>query len=254
MKTGYKIVLAILLIFKTISGVLAQEEFTLGAEYRLNPLYSHGFRIPIIEGRTAEGYISQRTRLILNYNKANDLKTELVIQDLRAWGTYRNNGQAGNFSLFRAWAEKSLTDHLSVRMGRQGFIYGDQFILGGLNWGGNMAHDAALVKFENNGFEAHLALAYNTTGFVLQQELYTYQNHKNMQFLWLTKKTDKLSASFVFLNQGMQKPNDAHDIRYNHTTGVNLSYNVSKQLQLKGIYYHQFGEDTVRTGRTVNDY
>lgn len=254
MRTVKKLlILTVGLIFWT-ELTFGQENFKLQAEYRLNPLYSHGFRIPQASGDSDEGYISQRTRIIMNYEKAGDLSTEFILQDLRAWGTYRNNGQAGNLSIFRAWVEKQLVDGLSVKFGRQGFIYGDQYILGGLNWGGNMAHDAALVKFEKSGYKIHAAFAYNTTGFDLERENYTLANHKNMQFIWASKKTDRLDANVVFLNRGMEKPNDELDIRYYHTTGANITYKINDQLSLKGIYYYQFGTDTVGTGQDVNAY
>ncbi|MCV9385511.1 alginate export family protein [Reichenbachiella ulvae] len=250
------------LIFITLGMVFwsqltfGQEEqtFTMQGEYRLNPLYSHGFRIPMYGDRTDEGYVSQRTRIIMNYEKKGDLSTEFILQDLRAWGTYRNNGQAGNLSIFRAWVEKELVDGLSVKFGRQGFIYGDQYILGGLNWGGNMAHDAALLKYEKNGYKVHAAFAYNTTGFDLEQQNYPLANHKNMQFLWASKKTDRLNANFVFMNRGLEKPNDELDIRYNHTTGLNIGYKINDQLSVKGIGYYQFGKDTVGLGKDISAY
>ncbi|MBU2887921.1 alginate export family protein [Gilvimarinus agarilyticus] len=255
MSTTQKLIFLISLSLFGSHFTSAQDQnFTLQAEYRLNPLYSHGYRIPMTEGRTAEGYIGQRTRVIMNYEKAGDMSSQIILQDLRAWGTYKNNGQAGNLSIFRAWFEKQIVPNLSVKLGRQGFIYGDQYILGGLNWGGNMAHDAALVKYEKKGFKAHLALAYNSTGFTLEHVRYTYQNHKNMQFLWLQKNTDKLSAAFVFLNRGLEEPDGSLEIRYDQTTGVNVGYQITEKLNLKGIYYHQFGQDTLGSSKKVNAF
>ncbi|UXP31808.1 alginate export family protein [Reichenbachiella agarivorans] len=249
-----KLIHLLLLWVACATQSFAQQNFKLQAEYRLNPLYSHGYRVPVIGDKKDEGYVSQRTRIIMNYEKEGDMSSEIILQDLRAWGTYNNNGQAGNLSIFRAWVEKQIVDGLSIKVGRQGFIYGDEFILGGLNWGGNMAHDAALFKYEKSGFKAHLAAAYNSTGFTFQPEVYSFKNHKNMQFLWLQKDTDRLSIATVFLNRGLEKPDGSLDIRYDHTTGVNASFKITDKLNLKGIYYYQFGKDTVGTGRQVNAF
>ncbi|PIB35567.1 hypothetical protein BFP72_09265 [Reichenbachiella sp. 5M10] len=255
MKFNKVLFLHLLLLMAAATQTLAQDQtFTFQGEFRLNPLYSHGYRIPMVDNRTAEGYIGQRTRVIMQYEKKNDMSAEIILQDLRAWGTYKTNGQAGNLSIYRAWVEKRIVNHLSVKFGRQGFIYGDQYILGGLNWGGNMAHDAALIKYEKSGFKAHLALAYHSTGFTLEHERYTYQNHKNMQFIWLQKDTDRLSASAVFLNRGLEEHSGDLEIRYDQTAGANIGYQITDKLKLKGIYYHQFGKDTVGSNRKINAF
>ncbi len=240
-----KLKLAILIIFLPLQFVLAQEQFTLQGEYRLNPLYSRGFRVPLQNDAQPEFYVHQRSRLIFKYDNPNNLSSELIFQDRRAWGTYNNNGAAGILSIFRAWVEKSFTENFSVRLGRQGFIYDDQYLLGGLNWGGNMAHDAALLKFEKNGWQIHSALSYNANGFDLSREEFEFKNHKHMQFVWVHKELGKVSASAIALNRGLEKPDGSLRTRSNQTVGANVGLKLTDQVSLKGIYYHQFGKDTV---------
>lgn len=252
----YKGKLLATIVFATLSSTLgfSQSTFELGAEYRLNPLFSDGFRIPRTEGEKTEFYVNQRTRLILNYEKKNDLKTEIIFQDLRSWGTYKVNGPAGNFSFFRAWAEKNINEKWSVKLGRQGLIYDDQYVFGGLNWGGNMAHDAGLLKFQDSTFQAHLGFIYHSNGFDLTREEYEYKNHKTMQFLWMHKDAGNLSASFLFLNRGLERPDGSLNTYFNQTTGANVSYKFSDKFSLKGIFYYQFGDDTVATKNKISAY
>lgn len=247
----------LLLLFFISQWAFAQESsepdgFSLKGEFRLNPLYSDGFRIPLHEGERSEAYVQQRTRLILDYTRKNDLKTRIILQDLRAWGDRGIRKEIPSISVFRAWAEKYFTPELSLKIGRQGLIYDDQYILGELNWGGTMAHDAALLKYERSTMKAHLGVAYNNSRFVLQKEPYTLPYHKNMQFIWLHKDIQKLSASFIMLNRGIEKPDNNFTTRYEQTVGTNMSYALSKSLALTGIFYHQMGQDTVGTGRKID--
>lgn len=256
MKWTFKLIFSIVL-WSAGGLLMAQDQektFTLSGEYRLNPLYSDGFRFPRHEGEKAEGYVNQRTRIIMHFDSPGDLETKIIFQDLRSWGTYKNNGPAGNFSFFRAWAQKRINQDWSVKFGRQGFIYDDQFILGGLNWGGNMAHDAALVKYETDGFKVHAAFAYNSNGFDLTREAYEYKNHKTMQFLWLSKEADRWDASAIILNRGLEKPDNSLETRFEQTIGGTVNVKLTDQIGVKGVYYHQFGTDTVGSGRDINAY
>ncbi len=236
------------LVLIVISGsAFGQDEstFELKGEYRFNPLYSHGFRVPLQNDASPEFYVHMRTRVILDYKNPGNLSSQLIIQDRRAWGTYNNNGAAGILSIFRGWVEKSIGNNFSVKLGRQGFIYDDQFILGSLNWGGNMAHDAALLKLEPGDWKIHGALSYNANGFNLSREPFNFDNHKHMQFLWINRKFNRSRFSFIFMNRGLEKPDGSLRTRSQQTIGGNLKFSISEKVGLKTIYYYQFGKDTV---------
>ncbi len=201
MKTFLLIVYTVLAL-ASISAL--GQDITINGEYRINPVYSRGFREPMYKGDKAGFFTMQRTRLIVNYSNIEDLDAELIIQDRRFWGDQDDRADVANMSVFRAWVEKHFTENLSVRLGRQGFIYDDQHLLGDPNWVGTRAHDAALIKFEKNGFKAHVGLAYNANGQELKREVYDYNMYKNMQFAWLEKTLINNSITFIFINRGME--------------------------------------------------
>ena len=226
------------LIFST-NNVLAQ--ITADAEFRFNPVYSRGFRQPLYEGDKPGYFTMQRTRFIVNYNAPEDLKVEVVVQDRRFWGDQNERADVPNMAIFRAWAEKFFTPNLSLKLGRQGLIYDDQYLFGELNWGGTLAHDVALLKYESEAGKIHLGAAYNANRGELKREHYEYNMPKAMQFLWLHKELGALKSSIMMVNYGFETADTV--VHFSQTIGTNTSYKVSKALTLKGIYYFQTGED-----------
>lgn len=243
-------ILLIGLTLTLLSGALAQE-ISIGAEYRINPVYSRGFREPMYAGDKAGMFTMQRTRLILEYNKEKDLDAEFIIQDRRFWGDQDDRADVANMAVFRAWVEKYFTPKFSVRLGRQGFVYDEQHIMGDPNWVGTRAHDAGLLKYENDKLKAHLAFAYNANGQELKREVYDFNNmYKSMQFAWIEKKIGKNKLTFFAMNRGMEKGDTSS--AYMQTFGPYANIKLNSKLSFKGLYYHQIGEDV--SGRDVNAY
>ncbi len=232
------IVIATWLIFLSLN---IQAQITADAEFRFNPVYSRGFRQPLYEGEKPGYYTMQRTRFIVNYNAPEDLKVEVVVQDRRFWGDQNERADVPNMAIFRAWAEKFFTPQLSLKLGRQGLIYDDQFLFGELNWGGTLAHDVALLKYESEAGKVHLGAAYNANRGELKREHYEYNMPKAMQFLWLHKDFGKLSSSIMMVNYGFETADTV--VHFSQTIGTNNAFKVTDALTLKGIYYFQTGED-----------
>ena len=224
-------------------------QFTLSSEFRFNPLYSRGFRKTFTETDNPGAYIHQRSRLISEYKKEKDLEINLTIQDWRVWGDQNERKDIAELSLFRGYVHKWLTPKLSIKAGRQGLSYDDKHLFGGRNWGGKMAHDAAVLMYEDSTFKSHLILAYNANGWEYNREAYNYNFYKSLQTLWLHKDWSKSKLSFIFVNRGLDK-NSNKTIQYNQTTGLNLHHKFGNKLAIKAIYYYQFGRDTARN--TIN--
>lgn len=241
MLRGKSLLPAILLF---IGYCVDAQDINLSGEFRINPVYSSGFREPLYQGDKPGFFTMQRTRLMFNYSKKNDLDAEIIFQDRRFWGDQSDRADVANIALYRAWVEKFFGHGLSLRLGRQGFVYDNQFILADPNWVGTRAHDAMLLKYEGKPLKAHLAMAYNANGQELKQEPYEYNMYKTMQFLWLHKDISKLSASFIFLNKGAERQDGTTDIYYTQTFGTDSKLSLTKSLTLKGVYYHQMGRNT----------
>ncbi len=236
-KEQFFVVLALLLSLLSKSG--SAQEINISGEYRINPVYSRGFREPLYAGDKPGFFTMQRTRLILDYTKAKDLETELIIQDRRFWGEESDRADIASLTVFRAWAEKYFTPELSLRLGRQGFVYDDQQILGDPNWVGTRAHDAAVLKYEKGSIKAHLAGAYSSNAQDLKWEPYQNQNYRDMEFLWVEKSFSKSSISFIFINRGLEKPDSA--VAHTQTFGPYADIQLTDKLSFKGLYNFQMG-------------
>lgn len=239
----------LVLLLMCAPGNLAAQQTSLDLEYRFNPTFSSGFRRPLYEGEKPGFFTLQRTRLILNYDNPDSLKAKLVMQDRRAWGEVDERADLAEIAIFRAWIEKQMGENFSLKLGRQGLVYDDQHLLGGLNWGGTLAHDLALAKYNKDDFKAHLGLAYNANRInELKRELFQPRLYKDMQFLWLHKDWEKVKSSLTFINHGIEQA----DVSTNHTQtfGTNTIFTINDKISAKGIYFQQTGKDGI--GKKVN--
>lgn len=227
-----------------LAGLWAQDvqaqEVNISGEFRISPVYSRGFRMPLYEGDKPGFYTLQRTRLKVDYNKASDLKAEIIFQDRRFWGDESDRADVPTITLYRGWVEKYITPAFSIKLGRQGFVYDDEYILGDMNWVGTRAHDAGLLKYEKEETKVHLGFAYNANRGELKREHYEADFYKNLSFLWFNKDIGKLNSSFIFLNRGMEREDTA--VFYTQTFGTNTNLKLHDRLKLQGMYYHQLGE------------
>ncbi len=222
---------------------------TVDLGYRINPIYSRGFRQPLYEGDRAGFFTMQRTRLMLNYSNKDSLNAQVILQDRRAWGEASDRADISEVAIFRAWVEKYFTPELSIKLGRQGLIYDEQNIFGGLDWAGTLAHDVALTKYESNKIKAHLALAFNANRVnELKRDFFRPNLYKNLQFLWVRKEWEKVKSSFWFVNHGLEKADTT--VAYTQTIGTNTQIQLNPRFRFRGIYFQQIGRDV--TNRKVN--
>src|SRR3954465_5105211 len=252
----------------------ASAQLSLSGQLRTRTEFRNGYGAPLPQGTQPAFFTSQRTRLSLGYNYYR-LQFFVTAQDVRVWGqdvstinrstTQDNNG----LMLHEAWAEILLSDTslknkaLSVKLGRQELVYDDQRLLGNLDWAQQARrHDAALLKYENKAWMAHLGVAFNqnrennatTTYTTATQGNYTSNTnggamYKSMQFLYVGKKLSKGNASFLFLTDQFSKYHtDSLNVKtYEQgvvsraTTGVYFN-NVYNKIGLTALAYYQFGK------------
>lgn len=93
-----------------------------------------------------------------------------------------------------------------MKAGRQVISYDDQRIFGGLDWAmQGRFHDAALVKFTDDGFDMDLGFAFIQEGQVNGFNIQGFFTYKAMQYAYFKKTWERNSVSFLFLNTGFQK-------------------------------------------------
>jgi hypothetical protein len=252
----------------------ASAQLSLSAQLRTRTELRNGYGAPLSQGTKPAFFTSQRTRVSLGYNYYR-LKFYVTAQDVRVWGqdvstinrttTQDNNG----LMLHEAWTEILLSDTslrnkaLSVKLGRQELVYDDQRLLGNLDWAQQARrHDAALLKYENKAWMAHLGVAFNqnkensatTTYTTATQGNYAANTnggamYKSMQFLYVGKKLSKGNASFLFLADQFSKYHtDSLNVKTfeqgvvsRATTGFYFN-NVYDKLGVTASAYYQFGK------------
>jgi len=238
----------LLFVFLMLGAVNVYSQFTLDAELRPRFELRHGYKTLYPNNVDPAAFVSQRTRLNFEF-KTEKLHLYLSPQDVRVWGDVPQLNVADNngFSLHQAWAEILLIKDFNFKIGRQEIVYDDQRFFGNVGWAQQgRSHDAALLKFEPSYFKLHFGAAYNQDNESLTGNILTVNTYKSLQYIWVNKNWERLSASFLFLNNGLQYIDaiDAskNDTRYSQTAGMHLKANIDNFNFSSNLYY-QFGKD-----------
>jgi Alginate export len=237
------------------SAFESRAQFSLSGQLLPRPEYRNGYRSLTPADQEPSFFIGQRTRLIFGYD-AKKFRIGVTLQDVRNWGgTSQLNTTDPYLSVHEAWAELLFGKYFSLKMGRQELNYDDERIFGPVDWTLQArSHDIAILKYQKGKFTAHAGAAYNQDVPANRTNLYrNFLNYKAMQMLWLNHKTtDKLSWSFLFINNGLQYFDDstgARDIKFSQTIGGRVVYS-GKKFNINGNYYHQMG--ATRTSKTLD--
>jgi hypothetical protein len=244
--------LSVSIIFLLLASQV-KAQFSLSGEFRPRTEYSHGFGTLAAKDQKPSVFTSQRTRLNFDY-KMDLLKVGLVLQDVRIWGNQVQSVSNEDFavSVHQAWAEINLAKSLTLKVGRQELNYDDQRILGNSGWAQQArSHDIALFKYEKK-VKIHLGIAHHENTNRKNNFYDGPDAYKDLQFLWINRKTDKFNLSFLFLNNG--KPlmvGTEQKSKYSQTFGPHAEVSVDK-VSFSGHLYFQTGEDGAN--KSLNAY
>jgi hypothetical protein len=189
----------------------------------------------------------------LNIDYINEyVKAKFVLQDVRTWG---NQAQlVGNeekaISVHEAWAEIILSKQFALKLGRQELVYDNHRVFGNVGWAQQgRAHDIALLKYKTS-FDLHFGLAHNENTN-RTNDFYETASYKDMQFVWINKKIETTSLSFLFLNNGVPQTT---------LVGDNITEQKTKYSQTIGSYIKHVKDDFTidlslyfQTGKDVSD-
>lgn len=230
--------------------LLAQEsgsKFSLSGTIRPRYELRDGYKSFLSDNVKAGQFVSQRTRLDAGFVEKDQYRVFLSVQDVSVWGDQPqlSDGRSNKLSVHQAWGEFNLSPIFSVKAGRQEIVYDDVRIFGNVDWTQQgRSHDAFLVKLHKGAWKADLGFAYNQETEVLEEAAYALSGYKSMQYLWAHHSADKLGASFLFLNNGLQVMDGTDlSIDYSQTLGTYLLYDVNESLRLHGSTYYQMGDD-----------
>lgn len=271
-----------LLLFCLVCVQQAQAQFTVSGQLRTRTELRNGQGTLQKKDTASALFTSQRTRLNFGY-AAHRFKIFAAVQDVRVWGQDASSinrittDTYDGLMLHEAWAEISLVDtgkvikNFTLKIGRQELVYDDVRLLGNLDWLQQARrHDAAVLKFEHNGWTAHAGAAYNQnaerksntiyngapTGYVASTNGIGAM-YKSMQFLYVGKKHFFGNSSFLFFKDDFSKldavtkaPLQSVNSRY--TVGGNLFGTAKRKVTFALSAFYQGGK--YRDGTELDEY
>lgn len=279
----------IIIIFCICLSEKAEAQLTFSGQIRTRSEFRDGQGLPQRKDTVPAFFTSQRTRVNFGYS-AYRFKIYASVQDVRVWGqdassiNRTTNDAFDGLMLHEAWGEINLLDtgklieNFSLKIGRQELVYDDVRLLGNLDWLQQARrHDAALLKFSNKGWTAHLGAAFNQnaerksnhvyngipTGYVASTNGVGAQ-YKSMQFLYLAKKLYFGNASFLFFKDDFSKftfaPADVNKTTpiylrgaySRYTLGGNLFGTAARKVSFGLSAFYQGG--AFRDGTDLSEY
>lgn len=236
------------LVFLVLFSFRAEAQLEFTGAFRPRVQFNNGFRQLPDASKESALVFTQRSRLNLGYKYQDKLKLYFTLQDSRVWGDQDDRGDRANTGLFEAWGEFYFNPKISLKVGRQAIEYDDGYLLANPGWVVNgRSYDAAILKFQDSTFNAHLGISHNQDRIVLASTPFRNEIFKNLHFLWLNKTFGESRASFTLINRGIQRSDTV--IKYTQTLGANVKLKKGNKF-LQGIFYYQVGEDTLN--RDVN--
>lgn len=234
------------------TATAAQAQFSLSGELRPRAEYRHGYSTLPAPDADAAVFISQRSRLRFGYT-TDDLTVGLTLQDVRVWGDEEQLKDEPSLGLHEAWADIALTDAISLKIGRQELVYDDHRLLGNVDWvQQGRSHDAALLRFRDNGWKVDLGGAYNQKTEGVFGTTYVPSNYKALGYLWVSRElSSSVRVSLIGITDGTQRTDSTDDIDYRYTYGGNGDFRADGFTAAAAVY-GQSGTD--RSGRTIAAY
>lgn len=244
-----------LLFFVSFTAQIFAQDFDATLQIRPRYEYRNGFKELITDNELPTSFVSQRTRLNLNF-KHEKLSASVKLQNVRVWGDVKTTttSDKNGVMLFEAWGQYQLDSLWSARFGRQVISYDNQRIFGEINWiQQGQSHDAFVVSYKKNKQKLDFGAALNADSEGLYRDLYT-TNYKNFQYVWFHNDFNSFQLSLLALNTGFQYEDAVTtelETDYLQTFGTYLKYNKNK-MALDLSAYAQTGKSNNSTVSAYN--
>lgn len=232
-----------LLFIGVLIAQFANAQFTLSGEFRPRTEISNGYKSLSFEDQKTSTITTQRSRLNFALNTEN-IKTKLVLQDVRRWGNQRQLVGNEDFatSIHEAWAEVLFTEEFSLKAGRQELVYDDHRIFGSVGWAQQArSHDVAVFKYEGD-VKVHFGIAHHENGDITDNIYDGPDAYKDLQYVWFNNKWEESALSLLFLNNGVPRMDDGDQVSvYSQTAGGRFTIAL-EPVKLASNLYFQIGE------------
>ena len=213
----------------------------INAEYRTRIIIDDGYKDPKPLNTGAITYITQRTRLNIDYNNKN-LQTYFSIQDIRYWGGEDNYSESGVLSdtrsldIHQAWFIIKPTKSFLIKVGRQLFNYDDQRIIASRRWNDyQVKYDALLLKFNDAVKTLDIVLSWNSENS--KNLLYPSKKFRFFDFVHYKHTYNNIKFSAIGLLTGNTLNDTINTLFLKGTYGVNFKYTVGNSTLRTSFYY-----------------
>lgn len=233
-------------------------QLKLSVEFRPRAEMQKGYGGLSSESKTPSYFISQRSRLMLNYF-SESVNINLSLQDVRVWGDETNYSSTGVFGdnasvdVYEAWTELFLSKNTSFKIGRQKLFYDDEILLSTRNWNQNgIVYDAFLFKQSFDDWTLHACLSLNNDKANKFGNLYNPGKMKTLNFLYVSKEIDSnIKLSAIGMLTGFNQADSTEIIYAKGTFGGTVKYK-DESINAFGSGYFQTGKNN--KGREVSAY
>lgn len=227
-----KITNTLLLLHAVTLSTYAQKT-VIDGEIRPRTEYRDGYMDPISTDASPGISTQQRTRICFNYQ--NELiQTYISLQDARVFGQESTSSSTGTVGIYEAWAEVLLTKGLRLKSGRQALLYDDTRLFSSPQWSNTgTSHDVAMLKYNRNNWEVHLASAYNNRSAIATETFYVPgAAYRMMNFLWIAKQfTKNFLFTAILVNEALQDTVDLGGIGNYKKTAMNHSFTYGGNIK-----------------------
>ncbi|MEL1241153.1 alginate export family protein [Flavobacterium flavipallidum] len=231
------------------------KNFSIGLEFRPRAEYRDGYRQLRTADTKAAYFVTQRSRLYFNYSQPK-FKFHTSVQDLRVWGQYGQTSTTGSFNVFEAYAETGLSDHFSLRIGRQKVELDNGRLFSAANWSqAARAHDGINLIYENSKIHSEFITAFNQTAeriFETDFSPTTFTNYKLLNVHYLKAKlNDHFSLTTINAADSYQSKTNTNTLYTRATSGGRFDFEKGNlYVTLSG--YYQYGQ--LQAGNRISAY
>lgn len=228
----------------------------LDLEWRPRVEYRQGYGQLSNDTTTPAFFITQRTRLSLNYQVEGKINFQFSMQDIREWGALDPRSTVGTVQVFEAYLEPIITKNFSIRIGRQRVMYDNQRLFAQNDWRQNgNAFDGVDLRWTAPKLSTDLFTAWNQTGqgtannwyFPVNSSGQPIVNFKLLVVNYLKWKiNDNFALTTINCMDGFQGSTIYTDLYVRGTTGGRLEY-FNKAFYATVSGYYQFGKTQVNT-------
>ncbi|WP_010136410.1 alginate export family protein [Ochrovirga pacifica] len=241
---------------KLSSFLQENSNFKMDLEYRPRTEYRRGYRTLPNNSDDGAFFTSHRARINVDFNLNNRFLFHTTLQDIRVWGDTDTRESEGKAQFFEFYVQPKITNHLSVRVGRQRIIFDNQRLFAENNWrqaGGQ--HDAVRFLYNNNKLVSDVVLAYNQdnasefgTTYDVDWDFYRGMIAHHLKYQ-LSEDTELLTLNFA--DEYTDPSTNNKKGYWKMTNGGRLTYNVGA-IGLTFSGYYQWGK--IENGKDHSAY